>query len=1494
MLRTLRDAQEIVERAGKARHAVVVGGGILGIEAAQGLHARGVRVTLVHRGPWLLEKMLDRVGGELVRTRMRRDGVEVRIRDEVASVDGTAKGPRSVALQSGRSARCDLLVLAIGIVPNTEWLEGAGIQLVSGYVPVDRRMRVQGVTDVFAAGDLAHFEDASLPYTNAGGLWQPAVKQGLIAGFNMADPRGDDQYRPGAIYNATRAWDLDVVTLGDHVDGDGKTITWRPRGSSSPVLKKALLRDGRLRGVALLGDRREGRPLQRLMNLRGEAANVSSIADRLFDPAFDLFSWVAAQERAPNVRRYNHDVAAPIGPLPRAKSSERTILRHDLALPAEGETALLTSAAPGPIRFSLDGSAHVFEGPTVRIGTMPSADLRLPGTAGTQVDVLVQLEGMVWMLQRPEHRRMWVVLNGRPVTRRVPLQRGDVLQAGPHRLVIDFDGRGSAAPPPVSEVSAWLFDGAQRHRLTKRCTLIGAGSDCDVIVSAPGVSRSHAQIIRQGRPPAFYVVDAGSLNGTNVNGEPVRATRRLRPGDRIELTDQVLEYAETDEAPRQAADAPTQMAVSAPAGYLVARTGRMRGQSVPLPRRGSLGRGVAADVRLDDPLLSRVHARFKIGDDGLRLEDMGSENGTVVRDERIAPGKATQVDIGDRIRLGRGEFEFRLEPADEGKLFEALDAPSSADDKTVQLESYRYRLEEIQRGEPAQHPLLGDAITIGRASSNDIALAKKDVSREHCRLERGDEGFELLDLGSRYGTHVNDRPLEGDARHPLRDGDEIRLGRRATFVFRKERDRGERIPDHVGEVAIATLAPLRPSMAAKMPPASFTGSGPWVIGRQESRCAIPVPFETVSRTHCAVHREDKHFFVENLSTLGTFVNREDVPEGESLPLRDGDVLTLQDIDFRFREEAVGRAAPGAIAWAEGFAGEPTFAENPLDEDLHATVRQELDACIGCHECMRACPLPQADDVTIAALNAHAGGLGEPTEIVDRFVHACTQCHACVPVCPVDIRRSRLVLWNKLKRVPRPEERVTLQVGREQVDGSLTLGDVAKNLRKHEVFEVLERPALLDLLGASRFRQLESGETLIEEGEYPDALWVVLSGQLEVGMAAMKRRFLPMTTLGPGQTVAEVALLASQPMDQTARATERSLVVGLTQYALTSARSLDAAFSERVESLYVNSATAQTLRRLRISGEAKAALRRELLPERYDIGRVIMSRVESNDTVGIVHRGFVREVRRTGTVQRVANYLKPGDVFGGLETLETADVLLRYEAATRVEVFTLHRERIDALERDHRGIRDALLPSAQPKARKRDKSEQDLGQAGVAGMLQATQLLVIDTRLCVDCDNCVSACERRHGSPRLERQNSGLQQGPFQVPASCYHCVDPLCLFCAVDGIVRETSGEIRIVEDNCIGCGACAERCPYDNIFMRPRELPRRSLLERLVPKPLHGVFRIDRRGRAHMDLEEVAIKCDLCADHHNGPACVRSCPVGAAVRADPADLFGVGRGRRA
>jgi Fe-S-cluster-containing hydrogenase component 2 len=132
-------------------------------------------------------------------------------------------------------------------------------------------------------------------------------------------------------------------------------------------------------------------------------------------------------------------------------------------------------------------------------------------------------------------------------------------------------------------------------------------------------------------------------------------------------------------------------------------------------------------------------------------------------------------------------------------------------------------------------------------------------------------------------------------------------------------------------------------------------------------------------------------------------------------------------------------------------------------------------------------------------------------------------------------------------------------------------------------------------------------------------------------------------------------------------------------------------------------------------------------------------------------------------------------------------------------------------------------------------------------------------------------------------------GNYLFPSACRHCEDPACLLCSVNGIARLPSGEIQIVSERCIGCGACAERCPYGNISMHEKELESPGFWPKLRDF-LAGSSTRDRALAALAPgVEKVAVKCDLCAGHADY-ACVTACPTAAAFRVDPQRALPGGR----
>jgi len=173
-----------------------------------------------------------------------------------------------------------------------------------------------------------------------------------------------------------------------------------------------------------------------------------------------------------------------------------------------------------------------------------------------------------------------------------------------------------------------------------------------------------------------------------------------------------------------------------------------------------------------------------------------------------------------------------------------------------------------------------------------------------------------------------------------------------------------------------------------------------------------------------------------------------------------------------------------------------------------------------------------------------------------------------------------------------------------------------------------------------------------------------------------------------------------------------------------------------------------------------------------------------------------------------------------------------------------------------------------------------------GIGEATDVLMIDETMCTRCDNCEKACAETHGGTSRLNREAGASFANIHIPTSCRHCEHPHCMKdCPPDAIRRTVSGEV-FINDTCIGCGNCVINCPYDVIQMASVDVHRKppSLWQWL----LLGIGA--EPGTACPDptksTSKLAVKCDMCKDIAAGPACVRSCPTGAAIRIGPEDFL--------
>ena len=588
---------------------------------------------------------------------------------------------------------------------------------------------------------------------------------------------------------------------------------------------------------------------------------------------------------------------------------------------------------------------------------------------------------------------------------------------------------------------------------------------------------------------------------------------------------------------------------------------------------------------------------------------------------------------------------------------------------------------------------------------------------------------------------------------------------------------------------------------------------------------------------------------------------------------------------------------------------------------HSSLQIAVDhnSCILCDRCVRACSEIKENYVIGRT------GKGYQTRIgfdLDNPMgeSSCVSCGECMISCPTDALMFRQEV-QPTRAAGKNESPVTAE---ELLELPMFAGAPLKFLQWNSSSVVKQR--------------LKAGEVLCEEGEYGREAFLLLSGEFDVTNQAMVGHEVKQASgsawgwfgrvtnklVGhdPGEDdtaafttpgyagrravrltpedviIGEMTCMNHYPRSATVTAATDAEVLRINRNVLymlqrneSARRILDDVYRKRVlnsqlESIGMLAALEPDERK-----ECVAYLREVAELSRVDPGQTIFRQGESADHFYMVRLGFVKVVQDHGGQQRVLSYLGPGSHFGEIGVLSalTDDIagqlpvgLTGRRTATcraldDVELVRIRDEHFRELWRRFPSIRDSIVEYAKDRL-----AEEKVDQAVVStplpefldqGLFNAQKLLVLDLEACTRCDECTKACSDTHeGVTRLVRE--GLRFDKWLVAGSCRSCLDPYCLVgCPVDAIHREGSMEIKI-EDHCIGCGLCAQNCPYGNINMHGFPV---NLADPAKP------------GKTRAVVQQRATTCDLCRDlvtADQDPSCVYACPHDAAFRMSGSELL--------
>ncbi len=424
----------------------------------------------------------------------------------------------------------------------------------------------------------------------------------------------------------------------------------------------------------------------------------------------------------------------------------------------------------------------------------------------------------------------------------------------------------------------------------------------------------------------------------------------------------------------------------------------------------------------------------------------------------------------------------------------------------------------------------------------------------------------------------------------------------------------------------------------------------------------------------------------------------------------------------------------------------------------------------------------------------------------------------------------------------------------------------------------------ELILGSRIAAPAAGEVIFLKNDYTNSFFTILAGTVEIEVGEERKSRL---TLGPGQFFGEMSLLSGRRRSATTRAGAGCVLIEAPRREINRLissvegvrRVIDEHFIARaIQTSFAPEASYDDLKAI----AASARLRR------YKPDEVIFTEGDEADSLHLIRSGSVAVARDIGGRDVVTSYVAAGNYVGEMGLVSRTGRTATVRATVTTETVSLDAATFHQLLEKNPTLRDQVQATVRRRLAENTRMAGQPESGDLISFLmqqglgEATDVLLIDETLCIGCDNCERACAETHaGTSRLDRE-AGPTFAHIHVPTSCRHCEDPHCMTdCPPDAIGRAPNGEVYI-RDNCIGCGNCERNCPYGVIQMAAAAPEKPGLLNWLLfgagPGPgqaRHGSDQGDKGPKK-------AVKCDMCRDVGGGPACVRACPTGAAIRISP------------
>jgi Fe-S-cluster-containing hydrogenase component 2/CRP-like cAMP-binding protein/thioredoxin reductase len=448
---------------------------------------------------------------------------------------------------------------------------------------------------------------------------------------------------------------------------------------------------------------------------------------------------------------------------------------------------------------------------------------------------------------------------------------------------------------------------------------------------------------------------------------------------------------------------------------------------------------------------------------------------------------------------------------------------------------------------------------------------------------------------------------------------------------------------------------------------------------------------------------------------------------------------------------------------------------------------------------------------------------------------------------------------------------------------------------------------------SDMRFYRKGDVIFEKNDPGSSLFAIADGSVHVRIDPNDpSKVIP---IEKGSIFGEVGLISGRRRGATIVAAEDTVCVEISRNAALKLQSQVPTAKKAIERI----STERQLLQMFGAGLTPADIK-EVVDDakimQVKAGDTILREGDEGKEIFVIRVGSMIVEKMVGGKPVFLSYLPAGSYVGEMALIAGGKRTASVRAAVKSEVIKIDGEKFEQvlksrpalLERAKKDMELRRQTNAQIESKKDSiSSVVDLWSEQAAflvaqGLGEATDVLLIDETLCVGCDNCEKACADSHeGLSRLDRE-AGKTFAHLHVPTSCRHCEHPHCMAdCPPNAIHRGPDGEV-FINDTCIGCGNCQRNCPYGVIRMDKVPPKKPSLLSWLFfgtgPGPGEPPYKWSKKNTKYTGVPEIdealdrkkAVKCDMCAGIDGGPACVRACPTGAAIRVAPDEFLTVAR----